>query len=283
MTTLKAVRPPLPDVASYRPIRPSTPDGTGAVPSRPACWPHLEVLTPMATPITEAAASYRAFRTKLLADADQAATAIRRDLGLPRDRRRWHDHPGLWNQLNTEVVNRLDRARRDALAGLAEAKAETRRALYRVPVDRNAQLNRTMAEVSYRQAREYAMALPLGEVGVKMAMERMAMAEVVGDEAMMAALALLAEERGGEGGTVWERIPQRWAAASSSKYTRERLAELAEVEVAMRQFADPERFSMPRLTPLAPEPEPPPTLAPVPILGTLNGQAGGGDAGPAVE
>jgi hypothetical protein len=47
----------------------------------------------MTTPITEAAARYQAIRTKLLADASQAATAIRQDLGLPRDRRKWADHP----------------------------------------------------------------------------------------------------------------------------------------------------------------------------------------------
>jgi len=236
----------------------------------------------MASPIQDAAARYRATRARVLADAAQAAEAIRRDLGQPRDRRKWQDHPGLWNQLRTDVVNRLNTERQRARDDLAAAKAEARRWLYRVPVDHAAGLNRTMAEMSYRQAREYVLALPLGEMGVRMAMERMALAEMTGDEATMAALTMLAEERGGQGGTVWDTIPQRWAAATMSKHTRERLEELAQVDQAMRQLADPERYDMGRLTPLTPEPEPPPSLEPAPNLAGGNGQTGDGHAGPAV-
>ena len=237
----------------------------------------------MASPITEAAARYRATRAKLLADANQAAEAIRRDLGQPRDRRQWTDHPRLWNQLNTEVVTRLERARQEAVDALAAAKQEARRNLFRIPVDRAAGMNRTMAEVSYRQAREFATALPLGEVGVSMAMAKMRMAALVGDEAEMAALTLVALERGGRGGTVWDRIPTMWAEASSSKYTRERLEELAEVDVAIRQLSDPERFQLPRLTPLEPEPVSPPTLEPIPTPPAGNGLVGDAGEPPAVE
>jgi hypothetical protein len=190
--------------------------------------------------------------------------------------------PGLWNRLNTEVVNALDRARRDALAALAEAKARTRRDLYRVPVDRGAGINHTMAEASYRQAREMALALPLGEVGIAMALERMETAELTGDEGQMAALCLLADARRGDTrGTVWDRFSQRWAQASGNKYTKARLEDLEAVEVAMRQLSDPERFALPKLTPMAPEPEPPPVLAPVPFLAD-SAQSGDGDGGPAV-
>jgi hypothetical protein len=229
----------------------------------------------MPSPIQETAASYRARRAKVLADAGKAAEAIRRDYGQRRDRRQWQDHPGLWNQLNTDVVNKLNQARQQTLDALTAAKADTRRSLFRVPVDASAGLNHRLAEMSYRQAREFILNLPLGEMGVRMAMERMAMAEVVGDEPTMAALTLLAQERGGQGGTVWDRIPERWAAASSSKHTRERLAELQQADEAMRQLADPERYSLGRLTPLAPEPEPPPSLATAPSLGGSDGQVGG--------
>src|SRR5215203_7126128 len=98
----------------------------------------------MVSLIQDAAAHYRATRARLLAEANQAAEAIRRDLGTPRDRRKWQDHPRLWNQLNTEVVNRLNQERQRALDELAAAKAETRRNLYRVPVSHDAGLNRTM-------------------------------------------------------------------------------------------------------------------------------------------
>jgi hypothetical protein len=234
----------------------------------------------MPSPIQDAAARYRATRARVLADAAQAAEAIRRDLGQPRDRRKWQDHPGLWNGLRTDVVNRLNTERQRALNDLAAAKAEARRWLYRVPVDHAAGLNRTMAEVSYRQAREFASSIPLGEVGVSIAMTKMRMAALVGDEAEMAALTLLAEERGGGGGTVWDRVPALWAEATTSKHTRERLGELREVEVAMRQLADPERYDIGRLTPLAPEPEPPPSLEPAPTLAGGNGQTGGSSGEP---
>lgn len=230
----------------------------------------------MPSPIQEVAARYRATRARLLADASQAAEAIRRDYGQPRDRRQWQDHPALWNQLHTDVVNRLNQARQETLNALAVAKADTRRSLFRVPVDTSAGLNHRLAEMSYRQAREFILNLPLGELGVSMALERMTLAEVVGDEPTMAALTLLAQERGGQGGTVWDSIPQRWAAASSSNHTRERLAELQEADAAMRQLADPERHHLGRLTPLAPEPEPPPSLSTAASLGGSNGQPDGG-------
>jgi hypothetical protein len=216
----------------------------------------------MATsPITEAAARYRSTHAKVLADANEAAQAIRQDLGLPRDRRRWQDHPALWNNLNTEVVTRLERAREAAVAELRAARAETRRSLYRIPVDRAAGLNRSVAEMDYRQAREYALSLPLGEPGLHMAQQRMAMAVVTGDEPAMAALSLLAEERAnGQRGTVWDRIPEQWEQATASKFTRAYLAELREADDALTQLAAPARFSLPRLTPLAPEPEPVPSI-----------------------
>jgi hypothetical protein len=214
------------------------------------------------SPIAEAAARYRAIHTKVLADANEAAQAIRQDLGRPRDRRKWSDHPALWNGLNTEVVTRLERAREQAVGELRAARADTRRSLYRIPVDHAAHSNRQLAEVNYRQAREYALALPLGEPGLHMAMERMRMAVTTGDEPAMAALSLLAEERAaGQRGTAWDRIPEQWEQATANRFTRERLAELREAADALDQLAAPARFSLPRLTPLAPEPEPAPSIA----------------------
>jgi hypothetical protein len=214
------------------------------------------------SPITEAAARYRAVHAKVLADANEAAQAIRRDYGLPPDRRQWHDHPALWNRLQTDAVNQLERAREQAVAELRAAREDARRWLYRVRTGSEGGINRTMAEMDYRQAREYAVALPLGEPGLHMAMERMRMAVVTGDEPAMAALSLLAEERaGGQRGTVWDRIPEQWEQATGNKFTRELLANLREVAAALDQLAAPTRFSLPRLTPLAPEPEPAPSIA----------------------
>lgn len=216
----------------------------------------------MASPISEAAARFRAAHAKVLADANEAAQAIREDFGRPRDQRKWSDHPRLWNQLQTDAVVRLERAREQAVAELRAAREDTRRWLYRVPVDHAAHSNRQLAEVNYRQAREYALALPLGEPGLHMAMERMRMAVVTGDEPAMAALSLLAEERAnGQRGTAWDRIPEQWEQATSNRLTRERLAELREADIALDQLAAPARFSLPRLTPLAPEPEPAPSIA----------------------
>lgn len=47
------------------------------------------------SPIGEAVALHRHRRAKIVADAEQAAQTLRRDLGLPRDRRQWADHPAL--------------------------------------------------------------------------------------------------------------------------------------------------------------------------------------------
>jgi hypothetical protein len=234
----------------------------------------------MASPIQDTAARYRATRAKILADAAQAAEAIRRDYGQPRDRRKWQDHALLWNNLRTDAQARLNRARQETLDALAAAKQETRRALFRVPVDTAAGVNHTLAQLNYRAAREQALALPFGEVGLNMAMERMELAILTSDEPAMAALSLVAEQRDRDGRTAWARIPRMWEQASGNRFTRERLAELAEVEVAMRQLADPERFDMGRLTPLTPEPEPPPTLEPAPSLAGSDGQTGGGGGEP---
>jgi hypothetical protein len=228
------------------------------------------------SPITEAAARYRHRHAKILADADQLAEAIRRDYGLPRDRRQWDDHPGLYNKLQGEVVMRLEQAREQGVAELRAAKADTRRSLYRVQTGPEGGINRTMHMMDHRQAREFALNLPMGEAGWNMAQERMRAAVLVGDEPAMAALSLLAEERaGGQRGTVWDRIPAQWEQATGNKYTRERLAELREAADALDQLAAPTRFSLPRLTPQAPEPTPAPSLA------SPNGQGGGGEPAPA--
>jgi hypothetical protein len=214
------------------------------------------------SPISEAAARYRHRRAKILADADEAAQLIRRDFGLPRERRQWTDHPALYNRLNSEAVMRLEQAREQGVAELREARAEARRLLYRVQTGPEGGINRTMALMNYRQAREFALSLPLGEPGLHMAKDRMRMAVVTGDEQAMAALSLLAEERAnGQRGTAWDRITQQWEQATASKYTRERLAELREADDALAQLAAPDRYSLPRLTPLPPEPEPAPSLA----------------------
>jgi hypothetical protein len=214
------------------------------------------------SPITEAAARYRHRRAKILDDAARAAQAIRQDYGLPRDRRQWADHPALYNRLNSEVVMKLEQAREQGVAELAAAKADTRRSLYQVRTGPEGGINRTMALMNYRQALEHALALPLGEPGWRMAQERMRMAVVTGDEQAMAALSLLAEERtDGQRGTMWDRIPQQWEQATASKHTRERLAELREADDHLAQLAAPDRYSLPRLTPLPPAPEPAPSLA----------------------
>ena len=223
----------------------------------------------MATsPIQQAAATYRAAHAKIDADANEAAELIRRDLGLPRDRRQWHDHPQLWNQLQSDAVTRLEQAREQAVADLHAARQETRRNLYGVKHGPEGGINRIMSEVNYRQAREFALNLPLGEPGLHMAMERARMAVVTGDEPMLAALSLLAEERAdGQRGTVWDRIPAMWEQNTGNDYTRAKLGELREVADALDQLQAPARFSLPRLTPLAPEPPAAPSLA------APNGQA----------
>jgi hypothetical protein len=214
------------------------------------------------SPIQEAVARYQATRARISAEANEAADVIRRDYGMPRDRRRWSDYPGMWNNLNTQVVTRLEQARTRLVDELRAARQETRRNLYRVQTGPEGGLNRTMAEVSYRQAREFALALPLGETGVHMAMERARLAALVGDEPMLAALSLLAEERGDPTRTtVWDQIPQMWEESTGNKFTRAKLAELRESNQFLVQHADPERFTLPRLTPLAPEPEPAPSIA----------------------
>jgi hypothetical protein len=228
----------------------------------------------MASPIAEAAARYRAIHARVITQANEAAEAIRRDLGLPRDRRKWSDHPGLWNDLNTQVVTRLEQARTQAVADLRAARDDTRRRLYAIRTGPEGGINRTMAEMDYRQAREYALALPLGETGFHMAMERMRLAVLTGDEPAMAALSLLAEERtDGQRGTAWDHIPQMWEQATANRFTQEALAELREAADALDQLASPARFSMPKLTPIEPEPEPAPSLA---------STSGNGDEPPAV-
>jgi hypothetical protein len=123
--------------------------------------------------------------------------------------------------------------------------------------------------MNHRQALEYAMNLPMGEPGWNMAQERMRAAALVGDEQTMAALSLLAEERAnGQRGTAWDRIPAMWEQHTANKYTRERLAELREADDALDRLASPERYSLPRLTPSAPEP------ASAPSLASSDGQAG---------
>lgn len=113
----------------------------------------------------------------------------------------------------------------------------------------------------------------MGEPGVHMAMERMRMAVLCGDEPAMAALSLLAEERANDQrGTVWDHVPQMWEQATANRFTREALAELREAADALDQLASPARFSMPKLTPIEPEPEPAPSLA----------VSGNGDEPPAV-
>jgi hypothetical protein len=217
----------------------------------------------MATsPISQAAANHRLRRAKILVDADQAAQAIRRDLGMPRDRRQWHDHPALYNRLQSEVVMKLEGLREQGVAELRAAKAATRSDLHRVQVGPEGGINRTMALMNARQAREFAMSLPLGEPGFHMAMQRMRAAALTGDEQEMAALTLLAEERSdGQRGTVWDRIPQQWEQATADRFTRERLASLREADEHLAQLASPDRYSLPRLSPIAPEPQPAPTLA----------------------
>jgi hypothetical protein len=230
---------------------------------RPTGWPPPLGRFPMAiSPIAEAAARYRHRRAKILDDADQAAQTIRQDLGLPRDRRQWADHPALYNRLQSEVVMKLEGLREQGVADLRAARAEARRSVFRVQVGPEGGVNRTMALMNYRQAREFAMALPLGEPGFHMAMERMRMAALTGDEQEMAALSLLAAERAnGQRGTAWDRIPAIWEQNTANKYTREGLAELREADDHLAQLASPDRYSLPRLTPIAPEPEPAPTLA----------------------
>lgn len=214
------------------------------------------------SPIGEAVTRYRRRRARILADADEAAQLIRRDFGLPRDRRQWADHPALYNKIQSQVVMKLEQIREQAVAELRVARQDTRQSVYRVQTGPEGGINRTMALMNYRQAREYALALPMGESGWHMAQERMRMAVVTGDEQVMAALSLLAEERAnGQRGTVWDRIPQQWEQHTANKYTRERLAELREADDALAQLASPDRFSLPRLTPIAPEPEPAPSLA----------------------
>jgi hypothetical protein len=106
------------------------------------------------------------------------------------------------------------------------------------------------------------MALPLGEPGFHMAMERMRMAALTGDEQEMAALSLLAEERAnGQRGTPWDRVPAIWEQHTANKYTREGLAELREADDHLDRLASPDRFSLPKLNPIAPEPQPAPSLA----------------------
>jgi hypothetical protein len=161
----------------------------------------------MPGPIADAVARFEARRLQLKARAQTQGEAIRRDYGLPRERRQWADHPGLWNRLNTDLVNAMESARQQFVDELAAARHETRRQLYRVPVDWNAGVNHTLAELNYRQAREMALSLPLGETGLSMAMERMEAAVLVGDEGGMAALCLVAEQRDRDGRTAWARIP----------------------------------------------------------------------------
>ena len=96
----------------------------------------------MPSPIAEAAARYRVVHARTLAEANEAADLIRRDYGMPRDRRQWTDHPRLWNDLNTQVVTRLEQARTKAVAELRAAREESRRWLYRIPVSHDAGLNR---------------------------------------------------------------------------------------------------------------------------------------------
>jgi hypothetical protein len=214
------------------------------------------------SPIAEAAARIRLRRAKVLDDADRAAQTIRQDLGLPRDRRQWADHPALYNRLQSEVVMKLEGLREQGVADLRAAKAEARRRVYRVQVGPEGGVNRTMALMNYRQAREFAMALPFGETGLSMAQERMRMAALTGDEQEMAALSLLAEERAnGQRGTAWDCIPAMWEQHTASKYTREGLAELREADDHLDRLASPDRFSLPKLSPIAPQPEPAPSLA----------------------
>jgi hypothetical protein len=214
------------------------------------------------SPIASAVASYRHRRAKILADADQAAQMIRQDLGLPRDRRQWSDHAALYNRLQGEVVMKLEGLREQGVADLRAARAEARRSVFRVQVGPEGGVNRTMALMNYRQAREFAMALPLGEPGFHMAMERMRMAALTGDEQEMAALSLLAAERAnGQRGTAWDRIPAIWEQNTANKYTREGLAELREADDHLDRLASPDRFSLPKLNPIAPEPQPAPSLA----------------------
>lgn len=223
----------------------------------------------MASPIAEAAARYWAVHNRIMAERDDAMGQIRRDYGLPRDRRKWSDHPGMWNNLNSEVVTKLEQARTRAVGELRAAREETRRSLYRVQTGPEGGINRTMSQMDARQAREFALSLPMGEPGVHMAMERMRMAVVTGDEPAMAALTLLAEERAnGQRGTVWDRIPQTWEQTTGNRFTRERLAELREAADALDQLASPARHTLPRLTPIAPEPEP------VPSITSSDGQVG---------
>jgi hypothetical protein len=220
-------------------------------------------MPPMATsPISQAAANHRLRRAQLLDNADQAAQNIRRDLGLPRDRRQWADHQAFYNRLQGEVVLKLEGLREQGIAEMHAAKAATRSDLYRVQTGPEGGINRTMALMNYRQAREYAMALPLGETGFSMAMQKMRAAVLTGDEQEMAALSLLAEERtDGQRGTAWDRIPAMWEQHTADRFTRERLASLREADEHLAELAVPDRFSLPRLTPIAPEPQPAPTLA----------------------
>jgi hypothetical protein len=181
------------------------------------------------SPIGEAAARYRLRRAKIIDNTDQLAQAIRKDLGLPRERRQWSDHPALYNKLQSEAVMRVEQLREQTVAELRAAKADTRRLLYRVQTGPEGGINRTMQMMNHRQALEFALNLPMGEPGLSMAMERMRAATVVGDEQTMAALCLLAGERAnGQRGTAWDRIPATWEQHTASTHTRERLAELRE-------------------------------------------------------
>lgn len=156
----------------------------------------------------------------------------------------------------------LERAREQTVAKLRSAKADTRRNLHRVRTGPEGSANRTMQMMNHRQALEYALNLPMGEVGLSMAQERMRAAALVGDEQTMSALCLLAEERAnGQRGTVWDRFSLQWEQATDNKFTRQWLADLREADDALDRLAAPERFSLPKLAPITPEPAPAPSLA----------------------
>lgn len=214
------------------------------------------------SPIGEAVALHRHRRAKIVADAEQAGLTLRQDLGLPRDRRQWADHPALYNRVNSQAVMALERNREQTVAQLRTARTDTRRNLYKVRTGPEGSTNRTMQMMNHRQALEYALSLPMGEPGFHMAMERMRAAALVGDEQTMGALCLLAEERAnGQRGTAWDRLPSMWEQATDNKFTRQWLADLREADDALDQLAAPERFSLPKLAPITPEPAPAPSLA----------------------
>ena len=214
------------------------------------------------SPIAEAVALHRHRRAKIVADAEQAALTLRQDLGMPRGQRQWNDHPGKYNQVNSQAVMLLERNREQTVAQLRAARADTRKSLYRVRTGGpEGSTSRTMHLMDLRQAREYAMNLPLGEPGFHMAMERMRAAALVGDEPAMAALSLLAEERtDGQRGTAWDRIPAMWEQHTDNKFTRQWLADLREADDALDRLAAPERYSLPKLAPITPKPTPAPSL-----------------------